>query len=144
MLVTQTTKNAFFFEKFYRGHDPPHPQSCLYTPPVRAACIPRRWRPQPQRIRTDCTAQAAGQAVPEPGQTSTRAYRRPNAGHAAPVCTRYQTGHAGQIVTAAGCWVCPKLCRCGQHDFAIFYQKNKSEKSYIFIQKGLTYKIYLI
>lgn len=34
MLVTQTTKNAFFFEKFYRGHDPPHPQSCLYTPPV--------------------------------------------------------------------------------------------------------------
>lgn len=42
------------------------------------------------------------------------------------------------------CAVCPKLCRCGQHDFAIFYQKNKSEKSYIFIQKGLTYKIYLI
>lgn len=34
MLVTQTTKNAFFFEKFYRGHDPPHPRRCLYTPPV--------------------------------------------------------------------------------------------------------------
>lgn len=27
--------------------------------------IPRRWRPKPQRTRTDCTAQAAGQAVPK-------------------------------------------------------------------------------
>ena len=27
-------ENAFFFEKFYRGHDPPHPQRSPYTPPV--------------------------------------------------------------------------------------------------------------
>ena len=27
-------KNAFFFEKFYRGHDLPHPRRSLHTPPV--------------------------------------------------------------------------------------------------------------
>ncbi len=32
--MTRPTKNAFFFEKFYRGHDPPHHRRCLYTPPV--------------------------------------------------------------------------------------------------------------
>nr|DAU62280.1 MAG TPA: hypothetical protein [Caudoviricetes sp.] len=32
--------------------------------------IPRRWRPQPQRARTDYTAQAAGQAVPDARQTT--------------------------------------------------------------------------
>lgn len=30
--------------------------------------MPRRCTPAPQRTRTDCTAQAAGQAVPEPGR----------------------------------------------------------------------------
>lgn len=34
MLATRTPKNAFFFGKFYRGHDPPHPRRSLYTPPV--------------------------------------------------------------------------------------------------------------
>nr|DAL93075.1 MAG TPA: hypothetical protein [Caudoviricetes sp.] len=41
-------------------------------------------------------------------------HTRPDAGHAAPVCTRYQTGRAVQIVPAAdvgGRAVCPKLCR---------------------------------
>lgn len=32
-------------------------------------CIPRRWRPQPQRTRADCTKQAAAQAVPDARQT---------------------------------------------------------------------------
>ena len=33
-------------------------------------CIPRRWRdPSPQRTRTDCTRQAAAQAVPDARQT---------------------------------------------------------------------------
>lgn len=128
-------KRLFYFGDFSR-YSPGGAGWRLYTPPVET--------PAHQRTRTACTSQAAGQAVPEPGQTSTRAYRRPNAGHAAPVCTRYQTGHAGQIVTAAGCWVCPKLCRYGQRNFAILCQKNKSEKSYIFAQKALTYKIYLI
>lgn len=31
-------------------------------------------------------------------------HTRPDDGHTAPVCTRYQTGHAGQIVPAAVCW----------------------------------------
>ena len=31
-------------------------------------------------------------------------HTRPNAGRAAPVYTRYQTGRAGQIVPAAGRW----------------------------------------
>ena len=57
----RNTENAFFFEKFYRGHDPPHPRRSLYTPPVET---------QPQRTRTDCTAQAAGQAVPDASQTA--------------------------------------------------------------------------
>lgn len=35
-------------------------------------CIPRRWRPQPQRTRTDCTRQAAAQAVPDARQTTPR------------------------------------------------------------------------
>lgn len=70
-----------------------------------ASCMPRRWRPKPQRTRTDCTAQAAAQTVPDiPGQTSTRAYHSPDAGHAAPVCTRYQTDHAGTIGQGAERW----------------------------------------
>lgn len=88
MLVTQTTKNAFFFEKFYRGHDPPHPRRCLYTPPVET--------PAPQRTRTDCTAQAAEQIMPDARQTTQGKTHTPGRGHAAPVCTRYQTGHAGR------------------------------------------------
>ena len=38
----------------------PDPRRSLYTPPVET--------PAPQRTRTDCTAQAAAQAVPEPGR----------------------------------------------------------------------------
>jgi len=34
MLVARAPENVFFFEKFYRGHDPPHPRRSLYTPPV--------------------------------------------------------------------------------------------------------------
>lgn len=71
-------------------------------------CIPRRWRPQPQRTRADCDAQAAGQAVPEPGRERYQGrprkarHTRPDAEHTAPFCTRYQTANAGQIVPAAG------------------------------------------
>lgn len=45
VLATQTPKSAFFFEKFYRGHDPPHPRRSLYTPPVetQAPSAPERW-----------------------------------------------------------------------------------------------------
>lgn len=47
-------------------------------------CIPRRWRPQPQRTRNDCARQAAAQAVPDARQTTHKArHTRPDAGHAA-------------------------------------------------------------
>ena len=52
-------ENAFF--EFFLRRLSTHP-----TPGV--PCIPRRWRPQPQRTRNDCTAQTAAQAVPEPGR----------------------------------------------------------------------------
>ena len=60
MLARGTLKNAFFFEKFYRGHHLPHPRLSPYTPPVET--------PAPQRTRTACTSQAALQAVQEPGR----------------------------------------------------------------------------
>ena len=52
-------KNAFF--DFFLRRLSTHP-----TP--GSPHIPQRWRPKPQRTRTDCTAQAAGQAVPKPGR----------------------------------------------------------------------------
>ena len=61
MLARGTPKNAFF--EFFLRRISTHP-----TP--GASCIPRRWRPQPQRTRTDCTSQAAAQAVPEPGRAT--------------------------------------------------------------------------
>ena len=56
----------------------------------------------PERLHT--TGSKAGRArckADRPQQDAHR-YTRQNAGRAAPVCTRYQTGHAGQIVPAAG------------------------------------------
>lgn len=121
-------RNAFFILEIFRA---------THRAGLGGGYIPRRWRPQ--------RPSAPGRPAHHRQQgRHTRHDTRPDAGHAAPVCTRYQTAHAGQIVTAAGCWVCPKLCRYGQRDFAILCQKNKSEKSYIFAQKALTYKIYLI
>ena len=57
------------------------------------------------------------------GRARTRAVRtRLDAGHAAPVCTRYQTDRAGTIGQGAGRWtacaLCPKLCRFG-HSAAV-------------------------
>lgn len=120
-----------FLNFFYARCRPPHPRLAPYTPEVET--------PAPQRTRNGCTRQAAEQTM--------HRHTRPDAGHAAPACALYQTAHARQIVTvrdAGGRAVCPKLCRFGQHNFAILCQKNKSEKSYIFAQKVLTYKIYLI
>ena len=82
-------KNAFF-DFFLRR---------LSTRPTPgASCIPRRWRPKPpahpERMHT--TGSKANHV--------THRHTHPDALHAAPVCTRYQTGHAGQIVPAAGRW----------------------------------------
>lgn len=118
-----------------------------HHPTPGSPCIPRRYTPAPSSA-PGRTAQRRPYQIP--GQTMqdrTHRYTRPDAGHAAPVRTRYQTAHAGQIVTvrdAGGRGVRPKLSRFGQRNFTILCQKNKSEKSYIFAQNVLTYKIYLI
>ena len=138
-----------FFNFFYARCRPPHPRRSLYAPQVDtpAPSAPGRTTQHRQQHRP-CQNQ---------GGASTRAdhaHNRPHTAHTPGRWTRCTGLHSipdkprradrdgGGRWTA--CAVCPKLCRCGQHDFAIFYQKNKSEKSYIFIQKGLTYKIYLI
>ena len=53
-------ENAFFILEIFRA---------THRSGLGGGYIPRRWRPQPQRTRTDCARQTAGQAVPEPGQT---------------------------------------------------------------------------
>lgn len=59
MLAAQPRKTPFSLKNFIAG---------MTCPTPGAPYIPRRWRPQPQRTQTDCTRQAAGQAVPEPGR----------------------------------------------------------------------------
>jgi len=90
VLATRTPKTAFFFEKFYRGHDLPHPQRSLYTPPAET--------PAPQRTRTACTVQAARQTTP---RTDTHARTLGTLGDR-------DGGGAGRRA------VCPKLCKSGQ------------------------------
>lgn len=54
-------ENAFF-EFFLR--------EVLTTPPPARPIYPRGGDPSPQRTRTDCTAQAAAQTVPDASQTA--------------------------------------------------------------------------
>lgn len=111
--------------------------------------IPRRWFPAPSsapgtatRYRQQGRPRQNTRAGKYQGRTRTPGrWTRCTGLHSIPDRPR------GQIVTvrdAGGRGVCPKLCRYGQYNFAILCQKNKSEKSYIFAQKVLTYKIYLI
>ena len=79
MLARGTLKSAFF-EFFLR--------EVSTTPPPRAPHIPQRWRPKPQRTRTDCTAQAAGQAVPDARQTMPRHARTLDTLHRSALDTR--------------------------------------------------------
>lgn len=75
------------------------------APPPALPVYPAGGDPSPQRTRTDCTAQATAQAVPDARQTTqdtAHRHTRPDAGHAAPVCTRYQTGRAGTIGAVHG------------------------------------------
>ena len=62
--------------------------------------IPRRCTPANSNA-PGTTAHDRQQGRPCPQQTAHR-HTRPDAGHAAPVCTRYQTGRAGQIGMVAG------------------------------------------
>lgn len=65
--------------------------------------IPRRWRPKhhsaPGRPAHHGQQGRPCQMQGRPRHAPT--HTRPDAGHAAPVCTRYQTGHAGTIGAAA-------------------------------------------
>ena len=102
MLATRTLKNDFFFEKFYRGHDPPRSRRSLYTPPVETPTPAH-----PDGLHT--TGNSAGRARCKAGHATHR-HTRPDAGHAAPVCTRYQTGRAGTIGQGAGHWTACATC----------------------------------
>lgn len=60
VLARGTPKNAFFLGFGIGGHDLPHPRRSLYAPPVHPCTL--------QRTRTDCTRQAAAQALPDARQ----------------------------------------------------------------------------
>lgn len=67
----RNAKNAFFFEKFYRGHDLPHPRRSLYTPPVEtpAHSSAPGTAEQHRQQRRPCQIYQGGQV---PGQTAAR------------------------------------------------------------------------
>lgn len=84
-------------------------------------CIPLRWRPQPPAHpdRLHSTGSRADHA--------THRHTRPDAGHAAPVCTRYQTDHAGTIGQCAGHWTACATCPIGHA------QTDKKIKTYKYV-----------
>ena len=65
-------------------------------------CIPRRWIPQPPAHPDGLHSTDRARCKADRPQQTTHQHTRPGAGHAAPVCTRYQTSRAGAIGTAAG------------------------------------------
>lgn len=81
----RVSRESAFFEFFLR--------EVSTTPPPARPIYPRGGDPGP--ITPGRTAQRRQQRRPRKER-----HTRPDAGHAAPVCTRYQTSHAGQIVTA--------------------------------------------
>jgi len=112
VLVRGTPKTPFSLKNFIAGMTHPTPG---------APCIPRRWRPQPQHTRGDCTEQAAAQAVPDARQTMPAADRAQ--AHTPGRWTRCTGLHSmpdrprGVIWIAAGAGergVCPKLSKSGQ------------------------------
>ena len=88
-------KNAFF-EFFLR--------EVSTTPPPARPIYPRGGDPSPAHPdRLNSTGSRAGRARCK-ADHATHRHTRPNAGHAAPVCSRYQTSRAGQIVPSAERW----------------------------------------
>jgi hypothetical protein len=91
---------------FYARCRPPNPRLAPYTPEVETPAPAH-----PDRLHS--TGSRAGRARCK-ADHATHRHTRSDAGRAAPVCTRYQTGRAGQIVTvrdAGGRGVCTKLSR---------------------------------
>ena len=89
VLATRTPKTAFFFEKFYRGHDLPHPRRSLYTPPVE----------------TPAPAHPDGLHI-----TGSKADHARQGTHAQTLDTLGDRDGGGAGRRA----VCPKLCKSGQ------------------------------
>ena len=89
MLVIGTPKTPFSLKNFIAGMTCPTPGS---------PHIPRQCTPAHSSV-PGTTAHDRRQDRPCKAR-----HTRPDAGHAALVCTRYQTGRAGWIDTAAGRW----------------------------------------
>lgn len=77
MLARVAPKNAFFFEKFYRGHDLPHPRRSPYTPPVDTPAPAH-----PDRLHSTGSSADRARCKPDRPQQATRRHTRPNTGHA--------------------------------------------------------------
>ena len=88
MLARGTPKTPFSLKNFIAG---------MTCPTPGAPYIPRRWRPQPpahpEQRRT--TGSNAGRARCK-ADHATHRHTRQDAGHATPVCTRYQTATQGR------------------------------------------------
>lgn len=100
-------KRLFYFGNFSR-YSPVWAGRRLYTPPVEA---PAPAHPDGLHI----TGSSAGRAKCKAGHA--KHDTRPDAGHATPVCTRYQTGRAGTIGQGAGAGL-PAHCvrNCAETD----------------------------
>jgi len=129
VLVTQTTKNAFFFEKFYRGHDPPHPQSCLYTPPVEtpAPAHPDRLHSTGSRAGRARTRADKYQGIPPP-----KRWTRCTGLHSIPDRPRRADRNGGGVLEVVEC-----VRNCADMDNAIlpFCARKTNQKNLIFLFK---------
>lgn len=88
-------KNAFFI---LVGGDGTHRAG------LGGGFIPHRCPLHPSAPGTTEHDRQQGRPCQMQGRPRKARHTRPDAGHAAPVCTRYQTSRAGQIVPAAGRW----------------------------------------
>lgn len=97
--VGMDERNAFLLPGMDEG---------MTCPTPGAPCMPRRWRPQPP-AHPDGLRRTAGSRADH----AMHRHTRPDTGHAAPVCTRYQTGRAGTIGQGAGRWTACATCPIG-------------------------------
>lgn len=124
-------ENAFFILVGGDGTHRPHPGLWPHSPQVAPA------RPDRLHITGSRADHAKTRAGKYQGRPRKARHTRPDAGHASPVCTRYQTDRAGQIVTVqavGGREACPKLSKIGHISAA---QKSKFFRL-LFCKKALT------
>lgn len=98
---------------------------CSPTPPPALPVYPAGGDPIPQRTRNDCTRQAAGQAVPKPGQTTQGTAHTPGR------WTRYTGLHSildrprGADQDGGGRWTACATCPIGHAPNGQNYCKQK-------------------